>query len=356
MAVSITPLLGFAALSVDIGIQRLTVSQMQVACDSAALGSVGYLNGTERGMNHATERAVWLARQNFVLGGWQLSRGDVAIGVEEEDGFVEVGEDRAADANAVRVNGQGTVNSILAGYAFGLHQLNAGATSTAARPGGSGPAQESPCYLPFALPDCLFPDRSPTSNPPPMEFRFSNANEDNLGWGMPIANIGSRRIRDRLEGQCDFETLEVGATLWKDNGQKNSAVKAIRDIINGKGKVDASNGPSDLFTWPPRRDGRTANKSKDSDIKGSSYGDVIEGVVPLVDMGDDCDNLNFRRGRTTITGFTYGYVFDVRAKGKNKNLWIQFDFINEYDVGQAGDPNGRGNVMGDGGGATRIIE
>lgn len=345
-------MLGFSSLAVDVGLQRMTNLELSSACDAAAQAGAAYLDGTRAGVDSAIENAIWVGNLNKVYGDFRLGREHVTIGVFEDGVFVETFD--PAVANAVQVSATHQVGSILANVAFGAETLPTQAIQTAAQTGSEAPATVTSCFLPFAMPDCHF-DPDAQTNPDPMSFQFSNSNQDNVGWGLPYVSVSTRDIRNQLRGQCAYETLKVGDKLYKDNGSKTSALRAIRDILNGNSRTAPTAGPGELMAWPPPRDGRSANKPKKSDVNSRSWGQTLEGPVALVDMGPDCNNLNFRRGAVKITGFTYAYVYDVRSRGRDKNVWIQFDFMNEYDMGSSPDEDGVGNLVATGGG-VQVVE
>jgi hypothetical protein len=101
--------------------------------------------------------------------------------------------------------------------------------------------------------------------------------------------------------------------------------------------------PYDYFGNPYPRNGYQANLAADSDIHGGSWGNTIGGVVPIIDhnCGDEWV------GSARILGWTYAYIYDTKTTGSGgKNIWIQFDFVNDYEVGYYYDVGGMGNIEG----------
>ena len=373
VALSMGALLGFGALATDVGLMQVTNSELQVAADAAALAGASWLDGTSVGLGNAVVGAANVGSLNHMYGdSVQVNTVEVHLGIYDPDtgNFEEVTTtfDDPGRVNAVRVDMNRQTSSVLAKAMPGnFDELPAYGRSTALRPTG-GSARRVECYLPFAMPDCHFTQFLDTgTNPPPLMFTFSNNNNDNVGWGLPTINIGASFLNAQLEGQCGNETLEVGSTLFTDNGVKSSTIKFMSDIINENSNVEFSEGPTAEqidnipgMSWPIVRDGVNANIAQDSEISANNWGNAIEGVVALVDLGEDCNNIDFFRQGVEITGFVYAYVYDVKAsgggggKGKGRgggsssaaNAWLWFDLMNERELGTGYDQDGIGSITG----------
>ena len=107
-ALLLSTVVGFTALSVDIGVTRLARTQLQTAVDAAAISGAQELDGTAGGIALAEARAIEFAAYNTVLGHTvQLTAADVEVGTF--DSYAQTftpwaaGEDTST-VNAVRVN------------------------------------------------------------------------------------------------------------------------------------------------------------------------------------------------------------------------------------------------------------
>lgn len=377
VALSMGVLLGFGALATDVGLMQVTNSELQVAADAAALAGASWLDGTSVGLGNAVAGAASVGSLNHMYGdSVQVNTLEVQLGIYDSNtgNFEEVTTtfDDPGRVNAVRVDMNRQTSSVLAKAMPGnFSELPAYGLSTALRPTG-GSARRVECYLPFAMPDCYFTEFLDSgTNPPPLMFTFSNNNNDTVGWGLPTINIGASFLNAQLAGQCGGDTLEVEDSLFTDNGVKSSTISFIADIINGNSSVEFSEGPSseevsniDGMSWPIVRDGVSANIAQDSEISASNWGNAVEGVVALVDFGDDCNNIDFFRQDVEITGFVYAYVYDVKSsggggggngngRGRNSggsssaaNVWLWFDLVNERELGTGYDQDGMGSITG----------
>jgi hypothetical protein len=174
---------------------------------------------------------------------------------------------------------------------------------------------------------------------------FSPTPSDNIAWGNPAANPNTAWIRSQLQGACSSGTITVGQPMYVNEGSHTSALHEIRDILNNTTAVSPDPWPVPLLGGTPPRDGTSANLPGDSDVNVVSYGNVIAGPVALVDAGA-CGSPSFT-GTVPITGITWAYIYDVESSGGDKNIWVQLDFVNEYEVFGPVDPSATGlNVLG----------
>jgi len=348
----LVPLLGFSALAVDVGTQRMTENELRHATKAAALAGAGYLNGTQQGLFDAINGAVAVGNENGVYENFLVQTGDVELGTYADGEFmaVDIGNADPEVVNAVRVITGHTHGAILAPViSENFTTLDTNAASTAMRPTG-GTARFVPCYLPFAIPACVFEaDWLKLRQPNPLRFQLNKAGDDNVGWGLPIINPNTTAIKDQIAGQCDQGVAETGNTVNLSNGQNNSAVALIADIINQQHPTAPTDWPSEYFARP-KRNGIEGNFKKDSDINSQHWGNNVSGVVPIIDAGyfgngGNCGDLSFQHG-APIVGWTYTYIFDTQTQGGDKNLWMQFDFLNDYDIGYGYDSDAIGNILG----------
>ena len=362
-AFALVPLLGFSALAVDVGAHRMTENELRHATKAAALAGAGYLNGTRDGLYDAIDGAVFVGNRNGVYQDFKVASSQVEIGLYE-DGVFQVRDPASAEpseVNAVRVVTAHQQRAILAPVlSENFTVLNSDAASTAIRPKG-GTARFVPCYLPFAIPACVFEaDWLKQRQPQPIEFVLNVAGDDNVGWGLPLVNPNTSSIQSQILNDCELGVAETGDTVNISNGQNNSAVKLMAEIINeDHDSAVPEEWPTDYFQQKPKRNGVEANQKKNSDITSKDWGNNISGVVPIIDTGyfgngGNCGNISFTSAMP-IVGWTYTYIYDMHSKGNPKmNVWMQFDFLNEYDVGYGYDPDAIGNILGTG--AAMLVE
>ncbi|HEX4933787.1 MAG TPA: pilus assembly protein TadG-related protein, partial [Gemmatimonadaceae bacterium] len=284
-------LLGFSALSVDIGMIRVSVTQLQAAVDAAALSGAAELDGTDGGISRAVSRAQEIAALNPVLDQvLAVPSADIQIGTWDADSgtftLYNAGDDPST-VNAVIVDHTPPqIGSALGQLAFGLAGYNIQARSTAMRPTG-GKARSTKCFLPLAIPDCWLAGLPPGTNPPPFKFTFSPSPTDKIAWGDPDGNPNSNDIRDQLLGQCDHGAIEVGDPIYVNEGSHTSALQTIRDILNDVAPVDPDVWDTSVYGAQPLRLGTadTANTPVQSSVTAANWGHTLEGPVALVNAG-----------------------------------------------------------------------
>lgn len=347
LGISLIGLLGFGALAVDMGWERVANAQLAAALDAATLGGVAYLDGTVEGVELAMERAVWIGNLNPVFVGFEITADDLVPGRYDPDArtFTPLGLDDADQINALRASDRiERFQSILAGAAFGVDSLSTSGVSLAFRPVG-GVASEVPCFLPLALPTCMFPD-TPIANPEPFHAVFGNNTTDNIAWAFP-GNVNAKTLRDHLEDGCSAGSLSVSQNINLTNGVVSSAVDTMGQVLNGhKGSAE----PWDDENLGPmyKRKKPHAFPKGQSLVNDSAWGNVLQGPVAMVDLGGEpgsCAGAANFTGTHQVKGFTWGVIYDVQAgNAQEKGFMIQFDFVTERELGLNAHPDAIGNV------------
>ena len=355
---SLTSLLGFSALTVDHGMIRVTHAQLQNAVDAAAYGGAVYLDRTNDGLSAAVNGAVRIGNTNTTsFGTYQLTSSDVKIGYYDEQwNFTEVTDFNTTEPELVTsVQVASAIPDITAVMSriFLFERLQTSASAAVVRLALGGVAISVPCYLPLAVPDCEYLDFAGSgNNPPPTLFYFSNSNQDNVGWGDPFTNPNNNQIMSSFNDQCAQGEVTIDDSMNVSNGQNNSALSYIGDILNGEGSVAPEPWPTDdIGPVPPITEspnyistGRPRDRGYQGFVENPNWGNTIQGPVALVDVGDCGGNPQFN-GSMDITGFTWGIIYDGDSQGGNKNMVMQLDFLTEHDVGgDVGD--GYGNITG----------
>ncbi|MCB9688611.1 MAG: hypothetical protein H6735_26470 [Alphaproteobacteria bacterium] len=329
-------LLGFSALSVDIGLIRVAKTELQASLDSAAVSAASELNGTAAGRVAAVQTAVEVAAANTVIGAAvNLPPANVVLGIYDPDTAtftVADGTTPNVQVNAVRIVDTGvTFDAILGQVAFGQASYGVTSRAMAVRSWSGHKAGSSECFLPFAIPDCHVANTPPGTNPPPMKFTFSPTPTDSVAWGDPDANPNSNDVRSQLLGQCSHDTIEIGDPMYVNEGSHTTALQTISDILNNSAAITPTAWDTSLYGPKPLRDSIHANLITKSDVSIGNWGNTLQGVVALVDGGSDCSAVSFT-GSLTITGFAWGVVYDVKKTGSDKNVWMQLDLINDHEI------------------------
>ena len=335
-ALTLGAVVGFGALAVDIGLVRVARTQLQTSLDAAALSGAQELDGTGAGIAAAQASAFQYAAVNTVLRQpVQLSANDVEIGVWDAaaDTFApwSAGED-PGPVNAVRItHAVPPVYPSLAAVAFGAGKMAVEATSVALRETGAGPAGDTQCFLPFAIPSCHLAALPEDSNPQPFKFTFAPTPTDKIAWGDPSNNPTSSDVRDQLLGQCDEGRIQIGDTMYVNEGGHTSALHALGDILNNRTTAPVEAWDPEVFGSMPARDGVDANLPKNSGVSNKNWGTTLQGPVALIDGGADCNAVAFP-GEYPITGFAWAVVYDVQDTSTGKNVFMLLDVVAEHEI------------------------
>jgi Flp pilus assembly protein TadG len=358
-AVTIITLLGFGALTVDIGHARMAKAQLQNAVDAAAHAAVAEINGTAAGLVAAEEAAIDVAGLNYADGSpVVLTSDDITFGQYDMDAGTFTASNDETVVNAVMIFDQkADIDAIFALASFGVDNLAAGASTLALVPPGT-PATEVSCYLPFAVPMCKITGEGVFT------FTASSNNSDTAAWatlesGTPSASF----INEQLRG-VNCEGAEVGDSVSVNNGAIASGVQTVVDRINlgddleegetttigGKEWAAPDPWPVDQWSAYPTSTDQMSGSQISSGVFGQ-YG--IAGPVMLISAGDSngngvddfCDPSppNFT-GSFDLEGFGFGIVYDGKATGSEKPVTIRVN--TEYDFDDYATDGGGDNDFG----------
>lgn len=352
-------LMGFGALSVDIGMMWLSKLELQQAIDNATLSGASELDGTITGIKRAWRTTEAIAAAHTVMGTQlSLSSDQIWVGTMDSGKFIQyMGEDPRA-VNAVEVNGvTHKMPSGFGWFVFGVNEYTVKGGSQSQRRVAARRATESECRLPLALPDCHLAKVKPGTNPAPIKFTFSTPNTATtsaIAWMSPDGWPSSSNLQMELLDTCSGGTVSVDQQVYVSQSVYTSALETIRDVINGTGGADSTRWNTALYGPIPARptqqnaiSSRTtptstysANSISDSEIDAIRWGEVIEGVVPLVDAGSDCSAIKFGR-QMKVTGFAWALIYDVAIDSKTPNIYVQLDVANSHRSWGAGSTDKR---------------
>lgn len=346
-------LLGFSALSVDVGMIRVADTQLQAAVDAAALSGVQRLDGTEAGITAAINTAIAVAAENGMLGEpVVLTAAEVVVGEYYADTgqFVPYDGVEPKRVNAIRIDHTPPdVDAALGAVAFGQVGYTVSARAMAQRPWAAGKAKTSNCFLPIAVPDCWLNGVPMGTNPPPFQWTWSPSPSDQIGWADPDNNPNTSEIARQFNGQCANGEIEVGQPIEVANGQNNSILDLIGDILNDSTPVEPEAWDSALLGPVPGRAAPTGNAPAQSDVHAPYWGNTIQGPVALIDNGSSCTGMGFT-GSKTMTGIAWAVIYDVKSGGSGgKNIFVQLDLKTPREIFGEVDDDVKGvNVFGTG--------
>ncbi len=335
---SLVPLLGGAAIVVDLGMQRVVAAQNQAAVDAAAHAASLQLDGTEEGLEAAREAATLILAKNpvggrdvevDVAGGSGGNR--LVFGLMEDGAFTE--SDIAEEINAVQVDyAIDDLATPLASVAFGTDHVGVGSCSIAQQlPQDAGAVD---CAIPLAIASCVLETLS-EDEIGDLTFALSPAGIDNAGWARPEASPNASYLKAQI-GDCTQDgEIEVGEALGLQNGVVNSAMKELAEAIG-----------SSADTWDSETFGPLPEQASKSAVDSSDYGRVLTGSIYVFDGGDDycSEGGGSFNGFETLVGFAPVAIYDVVTKGSaaSKNIYLKVDTENEYHWGTKGGGEGIG--------------
>jgi hypothetical protein len=328
LALSMTTLLGFSALAIDLSYARLVHTELQSAADTITHGAALALDGTDEGMAAAHQISAELGAANTaggrpviidestVVGSFLLGYWDDEVGE-----FVESDDPEEVNAAMMTVTMPGIGGWLLGGIGE-TSTVYSTATTVQLRGGGAGLVD---CFLPVAIASCTIDDVHGIEGVQDIDFAFSPSGVDNLGWSSPFATPSASWLSRQL-GNCEYSgLLGVEDRVFLNNGVLTSV---LQDIVSAIERSDT--------TWDPEIWGALPDPYAKSSIRSSAYGRTLEGVVAIIDDDSYCaeggGNWN---GSAPISGFAWGAIYDVQATGSasNKNMRLRLDTTTHREIG-----------------------
>ena len=367
-ALTLAPMIGFTALSVDVGLQKVMAEEVSTIVSSAALAASGQLDGTTDGTARAIRAAMEMPAYSTNSARVRISENDVTFGVVEDNRFraVMVDSRTVSTLNAVRVDKSDlTTRANLAPVVFNKVDMNIGAVHTAVvSAGDASPASAVECFLPIAIPSCSV-DFSNGRMPEPMRVQFkAKGGKPNIGWAHP-KKANANNIKKQLLDGCSYGEIAADgeSTIHLNQGIQSSNLSLTADILNGW-RGDSEPWPYEFFPeGPPWRFEPTAFHWWDSRIYFWRWGETMQGPVAIVDAGGkpgSCKGMKKLKGNMKIEGFTWGFIYDVRTWGgsKEKGFMVQLDPVNPHEIGtRAGGTLGNvTSATGSAGGSARLVD
>ena len=260
-ALLFTALVGFFALSFNVGLLMESRTELQNGSDSAALAGARSLDGTANGLSLARQWAydysmkhiaydqqitINTSGPDLIFGRWHLRADECLYGSSGGDCFEQLAPSDPRKITAVKIlNGRdgGTHNpplDLLFGAFVGA--TTASVRSAAVAVGGGEAAPD--CALPLTVAECKIvnPDTNQLNCGPTAPLVFSNANADGIGFinlyypgdtQAPSGTFAADVINNRL---CDPSHYSIGPAKVQNGNDFGKVIDALRGVDNG-GKV-----------------------------------------------------------------------------------------------------------------------
>ena len=254
IAISMTALVGVAALAVDVGMLMSARTEAQRTADLAALAGAGILIGEPNNATKAEQTAINFAGQNNVNGQAAVVQPQ-DVDVDIANGLVRVRVERS----------QARGNPVATFFArvFGVTTMDVGAVAAAQ----VFPASTGNCLLPVALPDKWVNLGGPQYDPaegdlyvPPGQSGYTGYTDQDIGTQIVLkpaqgasggksggtsgsfepgwwylwtpAGPGASQVRDYVTGCPDPNTLtQAGDWVTDKNGNMQAIERDFEDLI-----------------------------------------------------------------------------------------------------------------------------
>lgn len=268
VAICISMLFAFFALSFNLGQMMGGRAELQNASDAAALAAARSLNGDSSGLDAARRAANAYSRQHtaagdsvlidafgadLVFGRWHLRATECTFGAGGDDCFEAIPTTQPRKITAVRIlngrDGQAGHNELL-DLPFGTFVGRSSTTvdSSAVAVGAGAAAVD--CALPLVVPECKIVDgaNKMKCSGGPQRMVFSNANVDAVGFvnlyypgdsQAPSGTFAADVIRTR---RCNPSDYKVGPAKMQNGDDFGKVIDALRGIT-GNGNNAAATGP-----------------------------------------------------------------------------------------------------------------
>jgi hypothetical protein len=237
IAISMTALVGVAALAVDVGMLMSARTEAQRTADLAALAGAGILIAQPSNSTLAKQTAIDFAGQNNVNGQAVVLQSQ-DIDVDLPNGLVRVRVDRST----ARGNPVGTFFA----RALGINSVDVGAVAAAQIfPAGSGS-----CLLPVALPDRWVNLGGPQYDVTEGDYYAPPGDPSYTGY--TDADIGTLIVIKPAQGQSAGQSGSTSGSfesgwwyLWTPSG---SGASLVRDYVTGCPDPNALTSAGDWIT------------------------------------------------------------------------------------------------------------
>jgi hypothetical protein len=281
VVLSLIGLLGFTALSIDLGLAYNARTQAQAAVDGAMMAAAGNLierNTSTVTLSQAEQTATTIASQNAAFPNNSLALDPLDLDYGRWDLDTRTLDTTVDLANADQVTGvrgvirlDGTANQTVPtvlGRALGRDSFDVVTTATAYL-GYAGSLGPGDLELPIAIPCCVLNgltceddycnNGAPIPNPCPLEqpqargdntvtcFQFQNTSDQTACWtelsGTEVA-VNTSDLVDIVQNAVT-DSITVDDAIFLDNGDKTPVVSMISDAFYGDGVFENAGKGSD---------------------------------------------------------------------------------------------------------------
>lgn len=332
VALSMTGLIGFAALTIDMGYARMVHQQLENTSEAAARAGAARLDGTDEGMVAAREAAVTLAAANPAGGEIVVldpnpgndPAGDVVLGVWDDEAGTFVPSDDPVVVDTVQVRARlAEVRLFFARVAMERASTPVSARTRAVAP--VAPATATDCYIPLALPSCIV-YREGTEGLQDLDIQLNNPAADDVGWGRVNGSPNANWSRDQMLDCQQGGEAAIGDPVTLQNGSVVSALGAVADRIS----------TSDT-RWDPEKWGTLPSRMSGSSITPANYGKTYEGPLPVFESPPEycIGSGGSFTGSYPLVGFVWASLYDVRNAGaiSDRTVKLRVDTTRTYDFG-----------------------
>ncbi|MFH1462965.1 MAG: pilus assembly protein TadG-related protein [Pseudomonadota bacterium] len=325
VALMLLILLGMAALVIDLGYQGASQAELQAAADAAAHAGAMQLDGTEDGLDAATQAALDFAAFNSAAGDpVELDpSADILLGIWDEvsGSFSAGGATEMIDAVQVTAR-RDDLPAWFARAAFGRDSLAASVQSVARRTyEGAGRVD---CFLPLAVPSCVIEDVYGIDHINQVDLVLNPPGVNNVAWARPDAHPSASWLSSQI-WNCSYEgSIEVIDSVELNNGLIASVLADLAD------KIEASDTTWDSALW-----GSLPAQAARSGIASSRYGHTLEGPIAVFDDDSYCTSPGPMNGTEEITGFVWGAIYEVVTTGAaaNRTIKMRLETTETHDLG-----------------------
>lgn len=334
-ALSLTVLLGVAAIAIDGGMARHHRAELQNAADAAAHAAAFSYDGTEQGLLDARQAAVDIAALNTA--GGQPVVLDTNQG-NEPDGDIVSGEwdgelrtfTPTLDIeliNAFRVKGENeALQTFFANAAFGRGAVPVSTDSVALKP-PTTPAGAVACFLPLAVPQCRLDAYG--VGIVDIDLVLNPSGGDNVGWALlGDTSVSASTLSEQILNCEASGEVENASIVSLNNGVVNSVLKDVADAVSD----------SDTY-WDDSVWGTLPSPMDKSLVDGEgAFGNTFEGAIIVFDEGGgDCDSVTYNQDYPVVS-FYKAAIYDVRSAGSasDKNIKVRIDTVNTISLGTKG--------------------
>lgn len=327
LVLTLPVLLGFAAVAIDLSYQKVVRAELQAAADIAASAGADHIDGTAEGLvaarsaairaaarNEADGAAVVLPPQNIVFGYWDKQTRE----------FIDSTDPEEIDAMRVWIR-MDDIGTTFASIAFRDPMVSAQGSSAAVQQPPT-PAGAVSCYIPLAVPDCMFENNSPEALAN-FTLKVNPAGVDNVGWARVGASPNANWTRDQIRDCHQDGLARVGDEVGLQNGVVTSA---LSELVTAIGNSSTRWNSSVWGALPARHSG--------SAVSTANYGKTYEGAIIIFDGGPEyCQGSGGPYNQyETIVGFAWAAIYDVRTSGSSsqKNIWVKLDPLTDRVIGE----------------------